>query len=254
MDGCPGAPDALGALDDALLQALLSRVDARDLPAASRVCRRWRCALRAPALCRCLHLSLYGGPAPADTQWPALLRGCVARELRETPGGALAWMLGAGHAAGARRLLTSAGAEERGRLLSSSSSSGSADGDLPLNVAAASGACGPDVASMLVGLGADVNAKGNRGRTALHVAAFYGRDDVAGRLVELGADTRAREDTYQQTPMHIAASRASVPVLRLLHAVDPTGHRVPDRDRFLPINVAAYKNLRGIVEMIQSWM
>jgi uncharacterized protein len=57
----------------------------------------------------------------------------------------------------------------------------------------------------LVEQGADVNAVGNAdGASALHWAAFCGRDLLVGKLLEAGADFSLKDRNYGSTPLHWA--------------------------------------------------
>lgn len=60
-----------------------------------------------------------------------------------------------------------------------------------------------EAAKLLVGLGADVNAVGENGYTALHGAAYVGADAIARFLVDNGARMEAL-DNFGQTPLSIA--------------------------------------------------
>jgi ankyrin repeat protein len=60
-----------------------------------------------------------------------------------------------------------------------------------------------EAAQLLVELGADVNAVGENGYTALHGAAYVGADDIARFLVKNGAGLEAM-DNFGQTPLSIA--------------------------------------------------
>ncbi|MSO19430.1 MAG: ankyrin repeat domain-containing protein [Acidobacteria bacterium] len=60
-----------------------------------------------------------------------------------------------------------------------------------------------EATKMALALGADVNAVGDGGRTALHGAAAQGANDLVRFLVEHGADTEAK-DKYGQSALTIA--------------------------------------------------
>ena len=60
-----------------------------------------------------------------------------------------------------------------------------------------------ETAKLLVELGSDVNAVGERGWTALHGAAYMGLDDVVQLLVDKGAKMDVM-DNFGQTPLSIA--------------------------------------------------
>jgi ankyrin repeat protein len=59
---------------------------------------------------------------------------------------------------------------------------------------------------LLLEAGADIDARGNKGDTALHVAAFYGRTDVVDTLISLKADVNSLNDRGL-TPLVTAVSR-----------------------------------------------
>jgi len=61
------------------------------------------------------------------------------------------------------------------------------------------------VAGKLLEVGADVAAKDDAGRTALHFAAQDGRVEVARRLLDAGADVAAK-DNAGHTPEDLARS------------------------------------------------
>src|SRR5579863_6636441 len=45
-----------------------------------------------------------------------------------------------------------------------------------------------------------LNGKDETGATALHYAAFDGRQEIAELLVKMGADVNARDDRFRATP------------------------------------------------------
>ena len=60
-----------------------------------------------------------------------------------------------------------------------------------------------EAVKLLVGLGADVNAIGEEGYTALHGAAYVGADPIIDLLISRGAKTEVKDD-FGQTPLSIA--------------------------------------------------
>jgi hypothetical protein len=88
----------------------------------------------------------------------------------------------------------------------------------PLVVAAVSNQ--PEIVDLLVDHGADVNAKGRWGGTALHWAAWRGSADAVDALIHRGADVKARSDNDGSTPLFWAcrASRASSSWSRTNHS------------------------------------
>ena len=73
----------------------------------------------------------------------------------------------------------------------------------------------PEMAALLIGSGADVNARVRDGSTPLHWAATSGQPDICKMLMENGADVNARaRDGW--TPLHSAASQGRTDTVRLL--------------------------------------
>ena len=73
----------------------------------------------------------------------------------------------------------------------------------------------PEMAALLIGSGADVNARVRDGSTPLHWAATSGHPDVCKMLIDKSADVNAR-DTDGWTPLHMAASQGRTDTVRLL--------------------------------------
>lgn len=72
-----------------------------------------------------------------------------------------------------------------------------------------------DALGKLLGAGADANARGECGETALMLAAARGRLDVIGMLIERGADANAVTD-FGNTAMMYAAARGQLDAVRAL--------------------------------------
>jgi len=62
---------------------------------------------------------------------------------------------------------------------------------------------GTQIVKLLLDLGVDVKAVGDYGWTALHSAAFHGRDETIRDLIAHGADTEVK-DIFGQTPLSIS--------------------------------------------------
>jgi len=89
----------------------------------------------------------------------------------------------------------------------------------------------PQMAALLLERGADLMAKDEKGRTALHLAAAAGRTKVVEFLLSRGAEIDAR-DSQGRTPLMLAASRGRKQTVKLLldkgadpNAVDQEGNR-----------------------------
>jgi serine/threonine-protein phosphatase 6 regulatory ankyrin repeat subunit B len=83
-----------------------------------------------------------------------------------------------------------------------------------------------DAVRALIAHGADVNAKGKDGATALMAAAADGATDSLLALLDAGADLHARSE-FGRTPLIVAVRNAEADAVRLLLA---RGARVADQD------------------------
>ena len=72
-----------------------------------------------------------------------------------------------------------------------------------------------EVAELLIGKGADVNAKGDGGKTPLHWAAQYGSKEVAELLISKGADVNAKG--ADGSPLDWAIGRPQMAILLRKH-------------------------------------
>ena len=68
----------------------------------------------------------------------------------------------------------------------------------------------------LVEAGLDPNKRYSDGRTALHLAALEGSEDLARTLIEKNADVDASTSETQSTPLHYAAQSGHIHIVKLL--------------------------------------
>jgi ankyrin repeat protein len=103
---------------------------------------------------------------------------------------------------------------------------------------------------LVVEAGADVNARGEGGVTALHLAAEAGHEDIVRFLVDHGADLHA-ETAGGWTALHAAAASGSTDVvLALLNAgADPNAR---DARGQTPLHMAAYWGRYGATSALAS--
>ena len=93
-----------------------------------------------------------------------------------------------------------------------------------------------ELLSVQPGVAADWSSDGF---TALHPAAFFGREAVAGMLLERGADVSAvASNPLRVQPLHSAAAGGHTAVARLLleHGADPNARQ---EGGFVPLHAAA---------------
>lgn len=104
-------------------------------------------------------------------------------------------------------------------LLESTNREGKAKGKTPLHYAVTYGR--DEVAALLLERGARVNAADATGMTPLHIAATLDRTGEAELLLRFGADIGAR-DAFGDTPLHLAAIFGQTRVLRVFaeHGAD----------------------------------
>ena len=88
------------------------------------------------------------------------------------------------------------------------------------------------------------------GFTALHLAAFFGRETVAATLLERGADVSAvAKNPLRVQPLHSAAAGGHTAVARLLleHGADPKARQ---EGGFVPLHAAAQAGSDELYELL----
>jgi uncharacterized protein len=122
------------------------------------------------------------------------------------------------------------------------------DGWTPLHLAAFFGHA--DVVELLLGRGADINARSANSirNTPLHAAVAGGRVEAALALIDGGAEVNAA-DGGGHTPLHIAAEAGYVPIVESLlrRKADPFALDAEDRT---PLARAAARNHAEVIDLI----
>ena len=90
----------------------------------------------------------------------------------------------------------------------------------------------------------------NLGRTALHVAANHGRQEIASRLLQ--HCNRFVQDHLGNSPLHEACLEGHMEVVRMLMNADPTMANVPNRSGCSPVDLAVASNYPGIAQLLCS--
>ena len=104
-----------------------------------------------------------------------------------------------------------------------------------------------ELLSVQPGAAADWSADGF---TALHLAAFFGRETVAATLLERGADVSAvAKNPLRVQPLHSAAAGGHTAVARLLleHGADPNARQ---EGGFVPLHAAAQAGNDELYELL----
>ena len=105
-----------------------------------------------------------------------------------------------------------------------------------------------DDLSRLLKLGANVNAKGNAGWTALHIASLHGNKKMVQLLLDNNADVNARDEKLQ-TPLHLASYEGYTEVVQLL--IDNKADiNAKDEDGWTALHWASYEDDTEMVYLL----
>ena len=110
------------------------------------------------------------------------------------------------------------------------------------------------IAQLLLGRGADPNARQKNGFIPLHWAAYKGRLEIAQLLLDHGANLKA-ENEHGATPLHLVSQgdynseELGVGIAQLLlgHGADPNARQKNNR---IPLHWAAYKGRLEIARLL----
>ena len=139
--------------------------------------------------------------------------------------------------------------EQAPGLLESTNREGKAKGKTPLHYAVTYGR--EEVVAFLIGKGANVNADDETGMTPLHIAATLDRVAEAEALVEYGADLEAR-DAFGDTPLHMAAIHDKRRILRWLVEAGADVH-AENNAGLTPIQSARRHRRENAVTVLEQW-
>jgi ankyrin repeat protein len=107
-----------------------------------------------------------------------------------------------------------------------------------------------DVTGLLLASKADVNARGNDGRTALHVAARKGNKDASKLLLTSKANVNAKANDGK-TPLHYAAGFGHKDVVELLLASKADVNAVAN-DGKTPLRYASDYDHKDVAELLRQ--
>jgi len=108
-----------------------------------------------------------------------------------------------------------------------------------------------DLVKLLINNGADVNATNKLGDTSLIEAAKENNKDVVALLVDAGSDIDAQQGLFLNTSLHWAAEKGHKPVVQLLIE---SGASVDSKNRRgeTPVDLAIKRGYRDIIELLTS--
>ncbi len=108
-----------------------------------------------------------------------------------------------------------------------------------------------EIVKLLVKHGAEINAKGYYGRTALHYAAIHGDIEMASFLLENGADLNLRGDVFGFSPLFCAVNCQKAPMVEFLLEQGASVSLTDDSERTV-MDIARHKNPK-IVQLLEHY-
>jgi uncharacterized protein len=106
-----------------------------------------------------------------------------------------------------------------------------------------------EIVRLLIGKGADVNAKNSTGRTALVIAVQLGKAEIAKILIDAKADINAKSGNGNNALL-IACSQGSADMVKMILAAKVKVNEARDNSGYSPLMSAAVKGNTEIVKML----
>ena len=105
------------------------------------------------------------------------------------------------------------------------------------------------VTNILMQYGANINAQDKYGYTALHYAAMYGITNAVRSFLECGADVLSKCFVNELQPLHVAAERGDIEMIKLLVEA---GAKVNGKDMYgaTPLHYAGFDGMPDITESL----
>ena len=98
-------------------------------------------------------------------------------------------------------------------------------------------------------LQAEIEAGGDYNSTALHYAAWFGKEAVAAQLLHAEASVNAVDNVYYQTPLHIAALNGKSSIANLLLQANASPTAV-NKDGRTPAQLAKQRGHSDLAAML----
>ncbi|KAL5292307.1 hypothetical protein ACFFRR_011238 [Megaselia abdita] len=107
------------------------------------------------------------------------------------------------------------------------------------------------VTNVLLNAGVNLDVKTKVDRTPLHLAAYYGHDEIAEMLLQSGKCMVNSKDFFKMTPLHWAVEKRNKGIVRLLleYDADPT---VVSKFGKTPIAIAVQTEQPDILEILEN--
>jgi ankyrin repeat protein len=122
--------------------------------------------------------------------------------------------------------------------------------DLASESGYASFSCKPETfMALLLSAGVEINFLDHHDRTALHVAAREGHEDVVKLLVSSGAEVNLHDEDYY-SPLHYACMEGHIAVATILLGSGANAQARADEDGFTPLHIAIKSSSSDLIQLL----